>query len=318
MPTRIAVRMVFSVGDKPPYRGNKHNLVSNAEILMSRIEMTGRGGQMDDLRVAAVCMHSEPGEVGKNLERMQALAFEASSGGAHIVCFPELSVTGYVLKQPASVYNGLPHEKAVERLIRIAQEAGLVLMAGLIEFYHDKKPFITHVIVGPNGLIGSYRKTHLSPAEKNTYQAGQEIEVYRVGNTIFGVELCYETHFPEISTVLALMGADILFLPHASPRGNARMKLQSWLRHLPSRAFDTGTYVVACNQIGSTAAGFTFPGVAVVLGPDGKILARYTGEDERILLADLKAEKLHSMRRHRMKYFLPQRRPELYHRLVKS
>ncbi len=206
----------------------------------------------------------------------------------------------------------------MDRLIELAREAHLVIIAGLIEISDTKKPYITQVIAGPEGLIGLYRKTHLSSAEKGVYQAGQDIEVYNFGNITFGVALCYETHFPEISAVLALMGADILFFPHASPRGDPKGKFQSWMRHLPARAFDNGVFVVACNQVGETVEGLSFPGVALVLGLDGQILAKYTGREERILFADLKADHLQEIRQHRMKYFIPQRRPGLYKKIVED
>jgi len=273
---------------------------------------------MDDCRIAAVCMHAPLGEVGKNLDRIEALVSEASGEGASIVCFPELSVTGYTLKRPAEVYKGSGADKIMDRLVELARGAHLVLIAGIIEVSDAKKPYITQVIAGPEGLIGLYRKTHLSPAEKGVYQAGQDIEVYNFGNTTFGVALCYETHFPEISAILALKGADILFFPHASPRGDPKGKFQSWMRHLPARAFDNGVFVVACNQVGSNSDGFLFPGVALVLGPDGKILAKYTGREEKILFVDLKADYLEDVRLHRMKYFIPQRRPGLYDKIVED
>ena len=274
--------------------------------------------QMDDIRIAAVCMHAPLGEVEKNLDRIESLVSEASGEGASIVCFPELSVTGYTLKRPADVYKGAAPDKIMDRLVELAREARLVLIAGLIEVSDAKKPYITQVIAGPEGLIGLYRKTHLSPAEKGVYQAGQDIEVYNFGNITFGVALCYETHFPEISAVLALKGADILFFPHASPRGDPKGKFQSWMRHLPARAFDNGVFVVACNQAGKTVEGFSFPGVALVLGPDGQILEKYAGTGGEILFADLKADHLQEIRQHRMKYFIPQRRPGLYRKIVED
>ncbi|MCJ7775963.1 MAG: nitrilase, partial [Desulfobulbaceae bacterium] len=95
-------------------------------------------------------------------------------------------------------------------------------------------------------------------------------------------------------------------------------KFQSWMRHLPARAFDNGVFIVACNQVGSNSDGFLFPGVALVLGPDGQTLAKYTGREERILFADLKADYLQDVRLHRMKYFIPQRRPGLYKNIVED
>ena len=62
---------------------------------------------MDDLKVAAVCMNAAPGKVEKNLDRIQAFVAEASRDGAAVVCFPELSVTGYTLKNPSDIYKEL-------------------------------------------------------------------------------------------------------------------------------------------------------------------------------------------------------------------
>jgi predicted amidohydrolase len=164
----------------------------------------------------------------------------------------------------------------------------------------------------PGGLMGAYRKTHLGPTETTLFRPGQKIHVFKAGKTTFGVQLCYEGHFPEISTQMALMGADMVFISHASPRGAPGEKLESWMRHLPARAFDNGLFVIACNLVGACGGGLTFPGVAVVLGPDGRLLARYTGMREQILYADLRDESLQNVRTHRMRYFLPERRPSLY------
>ena len=267
---------------------------------------------MDDLKIAAICMRAVPGEIERNLDRMQSFVSEATQAGADIVCFPELCVTGYVLKRVLDVYGDLDSEGAIERLVHISREAEVVLIAGLIEIGGDEKPYISQVITGPEGLIGIYRKTHLSPAEKDVYGAGQEIKVFSHEKTTFGVQLCYEAHFPEISTRMAIIGADIVFIPHASPRGKPEEKYKSWLRHLPARAFDNGVFVVACNQVGESEEGLSFPGVAVVFGPDGRLLAKYVGKKEKILFAELEAGMLRNVRTHRMRYFLPERRPELY------
>ena len=261
-------------------------------------------------------MNSAPGKVEKNLARIQSFVLEAAEQGAHIICFPELSVTGYTLKNPGDVYGGPDSSRAMKALVRMAGESRLILIAGLIEHSDEKELFITQVIAGPDGLIGLYRKSHLSPHEKEIYNPGEQINVFSYGNTLFGVQLCYEAHFPEISTAMALMGADVIFIPHASPRGDAKGKLESWLRHLKARAFDNGVFIVACNQVGDTDEGFFFPGVAVAVGPDGQVLASHMGKEEAILYVVLDKDMLKSVRQHKMKYFLPQRRPMLYRSIL--
>jgi N-carbamoylputrescine amidase len=272
--------------------------------------------RMRNLKIAAVCMNSQVGEIERNLDRTEAFVSRASNSGAHIICFPELSITGYVLKDPARVYSDALPGQIVERVARMAREKGLIIIAGLIEMTDGERPYISQVVAGPEGLLGFYRKTHLSPKEKETYQAGEEIHVFRYGETVFGIQLCYEVHFPEISTLMALKGAEIIFMPHASPRGKPGEKLQSWLRHLPGRAFDNAFYVVACNQVGKTGQGFNFPGVVVALSPAGKVMAKYVGTHEEMLLVDFQRDQLEEIRKHRMAYFIPNRRPELYSELI--
>ena len=111
----------------------------------------------------------------------------------------------------------------------------------------------------------------------------------------------------------AFKGAEILFLPHASPRGTAIDKHRSWMRHLTARAFDNSVFVVACNQTGYNGKGLTFPGNAVVLDPAGNIIGQSLSSRETIVFVDLKAETFDTIRGNRMHFFLPNRRPELYH-----
>jgi N-carbamoylputrescine amidase len=84
------------------------------------------------------------------------------------------------------------------------------------------------------------------------------------------------------------------------------------MRHLPARAFDNGVFIVACNQTGPNGSGLTFPGLAVILGPDGRVLAETTAGTDGLLIADLASEDLAAVRQHPMRYFLPRRRPDLY------
>lgn len=271
---------------------------------------------MRDLRVAAVCMHSETGEVDKNLERMESFVHEASERSADAVLFPELSVSGYTLKEPGKLYDLEQSRKIQDKIVRMADDARLIIMTGMVEILQEGRPHISHVVARPEGLLGVYRKTHLSPPEKEKYREGDSLDVFHERDLTFGLELCYESHFPEISTVLSLKGAEVLFMPHASPRGNPEEKMKSWLRHLPGRAFDNGVFVVACNQVGKTREGFVFPGVILALDPQGRILESYTGNEERMVFVELKAEVLQETRSHRMKYFLPHRKKELYGDLV--
>jgi N-carbamoylputrescine amidase len=230
-----------------------------------------------------------------------------------IICFPELSISGYILDKPSAIYSPRLFHEIMARLSSLSREYHLIILAGMIEVTEGGGAYISHIITGPQGIIGVYRKSHLSPQEKEIYLAGNRIDVFSSGEMTFGVQLCYEAHFPEISTIMALKGADMIFIPHASPRGDPQQKTESWLRHLTARAFDNGIYILACNQVGQPDGGFSFPGVAVAVHPSGAVMESYASDEENMIMVELKGNDLAEFRSHPMKYFLPHRRPELYH-----
>ena len=167
----------------------------------------------------------------------------------------------------------------------------------------------------PDGRRACYRKLHVAPPERGTLTPGDRVPVFEACGLRFGLQLCYDAHFPELATTMALAGAEAIFLPHASPRGTARAKLASWLRHLTARAFDNGSFR------GGLQPGGTERGRARLSRHGGGHRPRRqrdgqkkTVTREALLLADLDAAALRRVRGHRMRYFLPHRRPALYAR----
>lgn len=267
---------------------------------------------MRDLKVAAVCMRSEFGSIEDNVKRMDSFVREAASAGVDMICFPELSITGYSIREDLHPLTESIPGSTTDHLVKMAKENGIVILAGMIEKGKAKKPYISQIIVGPSGIIGVHRKTHLSPLERNVYQPGREIKSFSYDDITFGIQLCYESHFPELSTVMSLQGVDVIFFPYASPNKNPKDKRESWSRTLPARAFDNGVFVVACNQAGGNGRGLYFPGVIVILGPTGKILYQYTGNEEKMIIGELHSKDLNRVRSDKMQSFMRYRRPELY------
>lgn len=267
---------------------------------------------MKDLRLAVVCMQSDFGGIEKNIVRMESFSQEAAAEGVSMICFPELSVTGYTVRENPQLYAEPVPGPISDRIVKIARENKLLIMAGMLEKGSGDKPYISQIVAGPYGTIGMCQKTHLSPQEKELYQPGQTIRTFTYDQRNFGIQLCYETHFPELSTIMALQGAEIIFFLYASPHGKPEEKRDSWLRDLPARAFDNGLFIVACNQVGENGADLLFPGVIMVLNPAGKILHQYTGTEEKMIIAELKGSDLAKIRTDRMSYFMKHRRPELY------
>jgi len=196
--------------------------------------------------------------------------------------------------------------------VQLAQDHQISILAGLAESEESGNVFASHLVVAPDGTLGVYRKIHIAPPERDVFSPAGTVPLFEISGVKFGIQLCYDAHFPELSTYMAVEGADILFMPHASPRGTPQKKLESWMRHLSARAFDNGVFIVACNQVGKNQKGLDFPGLAVVVGPSGNILTDKTTDRDGMLIVDLMAGDLSEVRDHKMRYFLPNRRPELY------
>ncbi len=267
---------------------------------------------MQDIRVAAVVCRSPVGRKEETLLRIRTWVERARDEGADILCFPEMYVTGYSLRPELREKAEPIPGPATEALLGLASAAKMVLLAGLAEKGNKGRVYAAHVVVWPHGKLGVYRKLYIAPPEEGLFAPGNRIPVFEYRGATFGIQLCYDAHFPELATAMALKGAEILFLPHASPRGSATEKIKSWMRHLPARAFDNGLFVVACNPVGENGEGLDFPGTALAVGPDGAVLATRAGKREGLLVVDLKKSALEAVRSHRMRFFLPRRRTDLY------
>jgi predicted amidohydrolase len=269
---------------------------------------------MNDICVALVIFRSSVGQVRYNLDRMEQWVSMAGEAGADVVCFPEMNISGYSV-QSAAIMNPEPIPgPASDRLSELANGEKIAILAGMAEI-DGTGLYASHILATPDGRIGVYRKLHIPPPEQGIFSPAGQVPVFPIKGVLCGVQLCYDAHFPELSTLMAEKGADVIFSLHASPRGTPEEKYASWMRHLPARAYDNGIFVLACNQTGENGQGLHFPGLALAIGPDGRILKKDIGGNESMLVIHLKAESLASVRNHRMRYFLPNRRPELYRSL---
>jgi N-carbamoylputrescine amidase len=267
---------------------------------------------MKDIRVAAAVCRAPVKSAPGTIRRMRRWVQQARDQGVHVLCFPEMNITGYSVRPEVREAAEPIPGPIPDALSELAALGDMVLLAGMAEKGKQGKVYASHLVVYPGGEIGVYRKLHIAPPEDGLFDPGHRVPLFHFRETTFGIQLCYDAHFPELSTVMALKGAEILFFPHASPRGNSKSKFSSWMRHLPARAFDNSLYVVACNVVGENGEGLAFPGVALAIGPDGRLLAKRLGKREGLLVLDLKQSALTGVRAHRMQHFLPHRRKDLF------
>jgi predicted amidohydrolase len=293
---------------------------------------------MQELRIAAVTMNGLLGEARRNLESIARWTGAAADAGAELVLFPELVVHGHC--DPRTWYNAelVPDGPSTQELCRLAERHGLFLCAGLSEKESDIV-YNTQVLVGPKGFVGVQRKIHLSRDEVLYYTGGTEISVFDIGKCRVGVSICYDNWSPEVPRILALQGAEVLLMPHASrmkmwndsPESAAeaaRHAARFFRTMYPVRSFENACYSVIVNQAGRAGTVDIYPpdspdqphhaGGCLVIDPLGEIAAEAPQDriEEALLVADLSPLKL-SEARSLPNYTLRTRRPEVYGALAR-
>ena len=313
------VLLAYEVGGK----GAKESRPRDTPFLPRRRRGTMRrmqSGARDPnvFTIAGVQMDVAIGQKEKNLARMAEALNEAMGAGARLVVFPECALTGYCFESKA---EAMPHAEAIpgpatHHLAELCSEHGCFAVFGLIERAGDDL-FNACALVGPEGLLGSYRKVHLPylGLDMFTTPGDRGFQVHTAGPARIGMSICYDGSFPEAARSLALDGADIICLPTNWPPGSECTA--SFV--INTRALENNVYYVAVNRVG-TERGFRFIGGSRICHPGGRTLAEAAHENEAIIHAEVDlavARDKHLVRvpgKHEIDRF-KDRRPEMYGRI---
>ena len=228
--------------------------------------------------------------------RLADAAALAAAAGADVVVTPELFVTGYGAEGPGGGFAG-PDPTLLPRLQEIAAEHHVAVVASEPHDGH-----ITAVVVTSDGSVaGRYRKTHLwGDDERAAFTPGDGTPlIVEIGGLRCAVIVCYDVEFPEVVRGLALAGTQVLLVPTALDDEAVAGVL------VPARAMENRVALAYANQIGPG-----FCGASVIVGPDGRELARAGADGEELLVADVTPEDLERARG--LGDYLADRRPETY------
>jgi predicted amidohydrolase len=229
--------------------------------------------------------------------------------------FPECSLSGYCYTSLAeALMDAEPVPgPACERLARITAETGAYVVFGLIEREADRI-FNTAALVGPEGFVGSYRKTHLPHhVVDNLVAPGDRwFPVFETAVGRIGILICYDLRLPEPARIMALAGADILVHPtNLPPAGHPQPD------HMyRTRAAENSVWVVSADRVG-TERGVRFIGRSAIVSPSGETVAEANDHAEELLVAEIEPalarekDRVMTPRIYELHLFRD-RRPELY------
>jgi predicted amidohydrolase len=265
------------------------------------------------VRVAVAQIEPRLGEVERNLEQCLARLEEAVAAGAQILVLPECAIPGYMFDSPeeATPFAEEIPGPSTEVLEDACRAHGSYVVCGMLERDGDHLRNAA-VFVGPDGLVGTYWKTHLPYLGVDRFvEPGDELTVYDTPLGRVGVEICYDLRFPEVTRTLALRGADLVAHPTNFPMA---ARIQTELITV-ARAAENRIYLLTANRVGKEKWG-EFCGWSQIVDPYGKRLAEAGQTEEAVLVADVDVEKARDK-----DYVIPgeyelylfgHRRPELY------
>lgn len=260
------------------------------------------------MKIAIAQIKCSLGDVSANISQVASLSQTAAGKGCHVIVFPEMIDTGYemsVIRETASSWDG----ELFHALQKIASDTNLHLICGISE-KEDNKIYNSIAVLNAKGeLIGKYRKAHLAAYppldEDSSISPGNSIETVKIGGMKWGLMICYDLRFPELSRALVLNGAEILVLCSAWPFP----RVTHWKTLTCARAIENQAYVIAANRVGSDGP-VTFCGSSCIVDPYGVILGSASEDREALIIGDISKETLDSVRG-RMPIF-QHRRHDLY------
>lgn len=261
---------------------------------------------MKEVNVGLVFHPTFPGNLKDNLSRVDYWVREADSKKVNILLFPEYNVTGYINSKEDLEFL-LPRLIGAEQeLLKLSKEVETVFSCG----YPVKikgEWYVTHSVFYKGRILGRHFKTHLPPSEQETYSQADLINVIKTPFGNLGIQLCYETHYPELSTLQAMRGADFLLMGFASSGRTSKEKIERLSRFLPARAYDNTCFLIASNMSGNTISGTRIPGAGLICNHLGEIV-EFGGGEEALLYYTCNLEEMRKRRESTRGYFLQNRR----------
>ncbi len=286
----------------------------------ARVPKAGDPGSA--LRVALVQSRSTVGTEhfdprDENLERAIIAIRAAADEGSKLVVFGEMYLSGYrtdewLHKWATHVDDQDPH---VRRLVAEAAERDvhIIMGAGTFGNHIPGDLYDTALLVGPRGLIGAYRKTHVAAfpydrglsMERCFFSPGKVISTFDTEIGRLGIHICYDMHFLEVPRVQALQGADILINVSAGAAG-----FEEYWDHLSYvRAVENASWYLVCSVVGEQRGDHLFGGSRII-DPTGTIVAAAVNDEEDILIGDVDFVVARNVRT--MAHTFSLRQPEAY------
>jgi predicted amidohydrolase len=259
---------------------------------------------MKTVRIAAAQTAEFREDIEAALRCAAEVAARAEAQGALLLCFPEGFLQGYLTEETAARRNALDlASPAFRALLKRLPNTGPMIVMGMIEVEAGRL-FNTAIVVDRGALIGRYRKAHLFCGEdifnagsdnelrlsggENCFEAGIESPVFEVDGLRFGINICYDTNFPEAARKVADRGASLIVCPanNMCRRETAEALKDTHNAVRGKRCRETGLWLVSADVTGEREGRVAW-GPTAVLNPAGEVVAQLPLERTGLLVFDI-------------------------------
>ena len=263
------------------------SLLSLAAIPGSMVARAQRGSE--PIKVAAVDFVPAWGDLDGNVKRLAEAAQAAARQGVDYAVFPEAAVSGYLFSDPEQIapYLDTIPGKTTEALLPILKNTGMHMSVGIAE--RDAETGVAYnsaVLMGPEGIIGKYRKNGLNPQDQKVFAPGDTgVEVFDTAIGRIALLICYDDTYWQYARLAALRGAQIIGwhsvsdrvmpgTPPAQATGN-----HSTVSNLQYMSAQNGVWVVGATRSGIETNPITkgqlyYNGGSSIWSPQGRKLVQ--------------------------------------------
>ncbi len=256
------------------------------------------------LNLALAQINTTLGDVQANLEVHLSLLAEAKKGGADLVVFPELSLTGYVLQDlvPSVAHHPTDEDPVFKHLLKASHD--LDLMVGFVDEDSRHRFYIASAYLSGGRVLHVHHKVYLPTYglfdEGRFFAWGDSVRAFDTRFGRMGILICEDFWHASPPYLLWLDGADVLLFSSASPgRGlNDSEKLESarWVENVNRSYANLFTCFVAHSNRVGYEDGLHFWGGATVFDPNGERVAQGPYFEEALTHATLDLNQLHRTR----------------------
>jgi predicted amidohydrolase len=231
---------------------------------------------------------------------------------ADLLVLPELPFTGYYFKNRTELGTLAENPRTspiVEALIELCKKQGFYIATGFAE-KDGSRLFNSSLLIGPRGILQTYRKIHLFNEEKKWFDPGDlPPRVKQVRGVRIGMMICFDWVFPEITRTLALQGMDLLCHP-------SNLVLKEFCQQaMLTRCLENAVFAVTTNRCGEDHrphGSVRFTGQSQIAGPRGELLFRAQTARSVLRLETIDPLRSRNKALTPRNHLFKDRRPELY------